>query len=277
MKINRGSGFFDHKTLLLGCLPVLGYMILICGILLSAEPLSAGTTEVLLQNLKSAEAFKMQYADRAALELYEEVLRLQPNHPGALGNAVYLHVRLGWLDKDKSSRLQHYQQAYDQAARLFRLYPESYEAHIALGAAKAKLAAFLGNGEKVKIARELEEHAKFVLNQRSDNPDVWFLFGWWHFTIARVSKTERFLAALLFGGLPTGASTDQAIACLQKAIHLRPDYCVYHYDLGLFYERMGNSRKASESYRMAAGIPPRAPEDFLYIEKARKSLAKMQP
>jgi hypothetical protein len=34
--------------------------------------------------------------------------------------------------------------------------------------------------------------------------------------------------------------------------------------------------KASESYRLAAGISPKAPEDYVYIEKARRKLAKIK-
>jgi tetratricopeptide (TPR) repeat protein len=145
-----------------------------------------------------------------------------------------------------------------------------------MGAAKAKLAEFLSVGQKIKTAWELEEHARFLLKQRSDNPDVWYLFAWWHFELARVSRTDRFLAALVYGGLPTGASTEEAIECLQKAIALRPDYSVYHHDLGLFYERTGNPSKACEMYRAAIHMPPRAPEDSIYIEKARKRLTRLE-
>lgn len=146
-----------------------------------------------------------------------------------------------------------------------------------MGAAKAKLAEFLGSGEKVKTARELEQHARFLLNRRSDNPDVWYLYAWWHFEISRVSLADRFLAALLFGGLPNGASADQAIECLQKAIALKPDYSAYRHDLGVFYERTGNPALAREMYRAAIRTPPKTPEDPVFIEKARKRLARLDP
>ncbi|MBI4768557.1 MAG: hypothetical protein HY787_28870 [Deltaproteobacteria bacterium] len=264
------------KALRCDCISAFWFMILICGLLFSVKPLSAGTNEDLLQKLKSAETLKLRYEDRRALDIYETVLLFQPNHPEALWNAAYLHVRLGWLGKDRSIQLRHFQQAYAQASRIFQLNPERYEAHFVLWAAKANLAEFAGNGEKVKAARELEDHSRFLLKQRSDDPEVWYFLAWWHFKIARVSRTDRFFAALLFGGLPTGASTDQAIKCLQKAIILKPDYSVFHHDLGLFYERTGNPVKAYESYRLATSISPQTPEDYIYIEKARRKLAKIK-
>jgi tetratricopeptide (TPR) repeat protein len=264
------------QNMLPGCISLVGPMILICGFLFSAEPLSAETTANVLQILKLAAESKSQYEDQRAVDLYEEVLAIQPDNRDALWNAAYLHIRLGWIDQDASGRRRHYQKAHAYAERVFRQHPDSYEAHLVMGAAKAKLAEFLSSGEKVRTARELEEHARFLLKQRSDNPDVWYLFGWWHFELARVSVTDRFFASLLFGGLPTGASTDQAIECLQKAIALKPDYCAYQHDLGVFYERIGNPSKARELYRTALSISPKAPEDVLFIEKARKRLAKLE-
>jgi tetratricopeptide (TPR) repeat protein len=219
---------------------------------------------------------KSQYADRQAVDLYEKVLAIQSDNRDALWNAAYLHIRLGWIDVDASNRRRHYQQAHAYAERIFRRHPDSYEAHLVMGAAKAKLAEFLSVGEKVRTARELEEHARFLLKQRTDNPDVWYLFGWWHFELARASMTDRFLAGLFYGGLPADASMDEAIDCLQKAIALRPSYSVYHHDLGLFYERTGNPSKAREMYRTAIHLSPRAPEDSIFIEKARKRLARLE-
>lgn len=257
---------------------VIKLVCVIWAVILLAAPVAASEpARELDQKVSMAVEYKLRYADRKALELYEEVLMIQPGHREALLNAAYLNIRLGWLEEDGARKQHHYQKAYDSAVRISNLFPGSYEAHLALGAAKAKLVKFLGTGDKVRIARELEEHARFLLKRRNDNPDVWYLFGWWNFELARVSAADRVFAALLFGGLPTGASTDQAIESLEKAVALKPDYCAYQHDLGLFYERTGNPSKAREQYRKALSIPPKAPEDMIYIDKARKRLAKLEP
>lgn len=256
---------------------LIGALILWCGVLFGVRPAAADTTAAEQRKLSMAAAFKTSHADRHALAIYEEILTARPEHREALWNAAYLHVRLGWIDNDAASRRRHYEKAHAFATRIIRRDPDSYDAHLVMGAAKAKLAEFLGSGEKVKTARELEEHARFLLSRRADNPDVWYLYAWWHFEIARISLTDRFLAALLFGGLPTDASTEQAIACLKKAIALKPDYCAYRHDLGLFYERTGDPSQAREMYRSAIRIPPRAPEDSIFIEKARTRLARLEP
>lgn len=245
------------------------------GFLFTVQSFATEVNAEVLQKLSKAAELKLQYADRRSLDLYEEVLVAQPGNGDALWNAAYLHIRLGWLDKDSSSRRRHYEKAHEYALQIFRRHPDSYDAHLIMGAAEAKRAEFLSRGEKVETARELEKHARFLLKQRSNNPDVWYLFGWWHFEIARVSGADRFFASLLFGGLPTGASIEEAIECLQKAIALRPDYCPYRHDLGYFYEKIGDLSKASQMYQETIDIPPKAPEDSVFIEKARKRLDKL--
>lgn len=252
-------------------------MILWYGFLFGLKPAAAEPSGAERQKLKMAAAFRLNYADRNALTIYEDLLAASPDHREALWNAAYLHVRLGWIDNDAASRRRHYEKAHGYATRIIRHDPDSYEAQLVMGAAKAKLAEFLGSGEKVKAARELEAHARFLLSRRTDNPDVWYLYAWWHFEISRVSLTDRFLAALLFGGLPTDASSEQAIECLKKAIALKPDYSAYRHDLGVFYERTGNPSLAREMYREAIRIPPKAPEDWVFIEKARAKLARLEP
>jgi tetratricopeptide (TPR) repeat protein len=255
-----------------GLFSSVGPILLICGFVAAAGTLAAGTNADVETTLRSAAELLRSYDDQRALELYEEILAAQPDHREALGNAAYLHIRVGWLAPDTARKRRHYQAAYDYAMRLYQRHPDGYDSHLVMGAAKAKMAGFVGKGEKVRTARELEEHARFLLRLRSDNPDVWYLFGWWHFELSRVSLADRIFAALLFGGLPDGATMDQAIGCLQKAIALRPGYTPYHHDLGFFYEKAGDFSAAGEMYRTALGLTPAAPEDKIFIDKSRRRL-----
>ena len=46
---------------------------------------------------------------------------------------------------------------------------------------------------------------------------------------------ERAAANVLFGGLPEGASIDNAINCFQTALKFEPNYILYMYDLAGAY------------------------------------------
>ncbi len=164
-----------------GWILMTGSFILTCILMLSAASHSVEASEDVSQKLKLAEEFQSRYSDQHAVDLFEAVLMIQPDNRDARWKAAYLHVRLGWVEKDAASRRLHYQKALAHAEQVFRRHPDSYEAHWVLGAAKAKLAEFMASSEKVRIARELEEHARFLLKQRTDDPDVWYLLGWWHF------------------------------------------------------------------------------------------------
>jgi len=195
-----------------------------------------------------------------------------PENNDALWRYAYSTIRQGWLSSDSSQRKQHYLEALDLAYKAYEKLPDNYDSHLLLGAAKAKAIGYFSKTEQVKLVKELGQHARYLLEQRDDDPDVWYIYAWWHFRLSDVGKTERLLA-LFLGGLPSDCSYDNAFAAMEKAIQLKPDYAVYLYDLGLFHDRTGNTTEAHRFYTKALQVFPSTPEDYIYMRRAQKKLA----
>lgn len=207
---------------------------------------------------------------------YEKAFLRSPDDQRTLWQTAYSALRMGWLSEDdRETQKKYYQQALKTARRLYNLYPDTYDSHMILGATLAKTIGYSKSFKKVSLAREIGEHANFLLSKKRDDPDVWYIFSWWNFNLSRVKKVDRALSYLL-GGLPKNTSLAAAFEAIETAISLRPDYAAYHYDAGLFHERTGDKVRALAFFEQAKNIQPKTAEDFMFIRRANKKITSLQ-
>ncbi len=208
------------------------------------------------------------------LQSSREILTAAPDNYGELLKSAYLHFRLGWLYTDGAAKKNHYLRFFDLATRAEQLKPEDYYARLLTAVAKAKIAAYLSQGDQVRIAGELARDIGDLLNDNGEDTDVLYLLSWLNFKVGRVSRLEKILAAILFGGLPEGLSVDNAFSLLQKAIRNRPDYIVYRYDLGLYYLKTGDIKKGCQQFEKTISMPVKSVEGAIYQKWAKAKLKK---
>lgn len=212
-----------------------------------------------------------------ALQLFEHILAEEPDNYQALLNAGFLHFRQGWLYREKGSeeQKQHYLKLAAYAERALLLKPEDYQARLLQVVAKAKTAGFMPPGDQVHIARELHRKLPVLIALAQDDPDPVYIFSWLNLKVGAVGSLERMLASMFFGGLPEELTTDNAVALMQKAIELRPDYSVYYYDLGLFRQRLGQAQEARELFEKVLAMKPKTPEEKVYRKWAEQRLMEL--
>lgn len=248
-------------------------VLVICGLFLSTA-LSAGVDRQDL--LARAVLLREEHQEKQALQLFEEVLRGDPDNYQALLNAAFLHFRQGWLYSDKEQRKSHYEKLQAYAGRAAALQPREYQARLLRIVAKAKTAGYQQPGDQVRIARELRQELNDLVKDREEDPDRIYVLSWLHFKVGNTSPLEKFLASLLFGGLPGDLTTGTAIQLMEKAQRLRPDYTVYCYDLGLFHQRLGQLDTARPSYEKVLTMEGKTPEDAVYKKWARQRLLEIE-
>ena len=225
--------------------------------------------------LKLVQRFENEFQIREALQFYEQVLEDEPDNHDILLKAAYLHYRLGWLYVGKIERKDHYFKFFDYANRAKQINPQDYHTSLLLIGAKAKKAGYLSNGDQVRIARELERDIQALMDRKSNDPDTIYLLSWLNFKVGRVSALEKILAAILFGGLPKDMSVEKSFALMEKAIQLRPDYIVYQYDLGLFYQRTGNKLKARAQFEKVLSMQPHTSEGTIYQRRVHARMREI--
>lgn len=222
-------------------------------------------TDILLARARELQA---ENREKDALSLYEQVLRTEPNHFSALLASAYLHIRQGWLTLDEAEEKVHYQMALNHAERALYLKPDDYQANLLNCVAKAKCIDYAFQGDQVRIVRELEQKLNALIASNRLDPDSIYILSWLNFKVGGLSVFKKFMVSVLFGGLPKDFSQEKAIRLMERSIELKPDYIVYHYDLGHFYQRMRQIEKARMIFKKAASMPPHKPEDTIYKQFA---------
>jgi tetratricopeptide (TPR) repeat protein len=235
----------------------------------SAELTHGKTTPITAPILKKENDIKL-------LQHYELELEKDPNNFKTLINAAYLQLRLGWLYSNKEEAKKHYRMLQKYANRALKINPSNYDAQLLDIIAKGKTIDYLSVGDQVHRVWQLKKDLDTLIANHGDDPNAIYVLSWLNFKVGQVNSLQKFVASFFFGGLPDDLTTQNALNLMKKAISLRPNYCIYYYDLGLFNQRLGEVEKAKELFEKTVSIPPQKPEEMIYQQWAEQHLQELR-
>ncbi len=161
----------------------------------------------------------------------------------------------------------------DAAVRTDSTDPEGY---FMLAQALGRLSRTKGGRERVQFGKEIYNAAASALAINPDHDGAHHVIGAWHAEVKRLSGVARFVAKTFLGGDYLGrASWDSAVAHLEKAVELRPEYTYHLLELAEVYldlKRYGDARVQLE--RMA-NLPPSDVLDPHHKETALRHLEEI--
>lgn len=225
--------------------------------------------------LTQAEPMKdMEYSK--ALALYERALSLDENNEKALFEAAFLHTRVGKNITDEAKKKEHYYRAKKLADKYLALSPESADAHYAVAVSMGRLVEVVSAKERVKGANVILEHSKRATEIDPNHAAAWHAYGKVSFRMANLSMIEKAAAAVLYGGLPDGASNENALIFYKKAVDLRPDYILYKLEYAAALQHLGQEEKAKELLTQIGGMSEITADDKRYKEDATTLLSHIK-
>lgn len=180
------------------------------------------------------------------------------------------------FDGDRARAKEAFEQAGRAARRAVQLEPGRAEGHLELAVALGRLALHEGGKQKVRLSRGIKEHADRALEIDPRQDRAHHVLGRWNRGIAQLNLLEKAAAQVVYGGLPEGASYDAAIAHLEKAIALRPDYANHHLELARTYLAIKLKQKARQELEKAMACPPTTPFDADYHREAKRLLVAVR-
>ena len=228
-----------------------------------------------MELLESARELQAQHRDPEALALYRKVLEAEPNHFDAVCAASYLYGRVG-KRLSKSAREQHYQQALELAERALEQRPDDPESNFVMAWACGGIAMISGAKEKARLAGKIRDRVEITLEKDPRHHRAWYVLANWYYKIADANFLERAAARLLFGGLPRDVSFEKAASAYRKAVDLRPNLILYHYELALALCKAGKKGEALEQLEYASELDPLTSDDPATLAACNKLMRELR-
>ena len=236
-------------------------------------PLAAQEVTALLARGDSAyDAYDATAAVRAfETALTVDSMQYEANWKAARSLVDVAKQITGRDDSLKHRRDSLYAIAREWGERAVRVDSTRAEGHFALALALGQLSRTRGGKERVRFARLIFEHASRAEAIDSTHDGVHHVLGAWHAEVKRLSGLQKFFAKTLFGaGFLDRGSWEAAIAHLERAIALRPDYVFHRLELA---EVLVDRKRYAEARDLLTSIPPLPQSDVMDAQYQRDAAA----
>lgn len=167
--------------------------------------------------------------------------------------------------------------AVEHAREAVKVAPDSAAGHLELAVALGRQALKEGPKTQLSLSREIKSEVDRTLALDPGQGRAWHVLAIWNRKLASLNFFERTVAKTVLGGVPKGASMDNALAHLAKAIELEPDYVNHRLELGRTFMQLNRRTEARRELELAVSLSPTgSPLDAKYQAEARELLAKLK-
>ena len=211
---------------------------------------------------------------REALSAYQGAQAQDATHYGALVGLARVESELGEAAKDEERR-RLIAAAVEHARAAVKAAPERAPAHVWLAVALRQQSELAGPKTRAGLWREIRSELDRALGIDPGIARAYLERGRWHRRLATRGIWERAVSKVLLARVPKGASRENAVRDLEKAVELAPEAIEGRMELARIYldlERPGDARRELER---ALGTPAVRPRDPGLQAEARTLLEKL--
>ncbi|MCX6137775.1 MAG: tetratricopeptide repeat protein [Ignavibacteriales bacterium] len=226
-------------------------------------------------HLEEGDAYYYAFDNDRALAEYQLAFTQEPNNPQVLGRLIRVYNDYGriLLHRDKKAE-EFYRKAIPCADSLLRLAPSDPAAHFWSALSKGGLIQFVGVKEKIRLGKEVRDHANLSLRLDSTFSYPYVLLAVFEREAAKLNWLERTVARIVFGEDLSG-SFRTAERYLKKAIVLDPENATAYFELGWTYLAMDDKTRAIAAFRRVCGIAPRNARDRIQKSETEEKLMQL--
>jgi len=209
----------------------------------------------------------------AALQHYEEAIKLDPKNYEALWKASRSAVDLGSYERDDEKRGLDFKNAEQYARRAVEVNPGDAEGHFNLARSLGKNALTQGPRARIKYAKDVRLQALECLKTDPKHPGCLHVMGMWNAEVMRLNGFTRMLAKNFLGGqIFESASWSEAKRYMEASVANDPNRIVHHLDLAGVYRDMGDKAKARAEFEAVMKLPNADYNDRHYKGEADAAL-----
>jgi len=231
------------KTLCMG-----STLFILCVIQLSMACVAVNDS-VFTAALHAGDAAFKAFDNDAAREAYGRAVTVDSSNYEALWKLARAHIDVGKAAKGAEQK-QNYFTGEKMARRCVALHPDSAEGHFFLAVAVGRVALMVGGKKKIALSKEVKAEAEKALEINPKHDGAMHAIGRWNYELANLSWVLKTAAKIIYGGVPTGASNEEAKTWFEKAITVAPETPVHHLWIGetlTELEDYANARKHLET------------------------------
>lgn len=207
---------------------------------------------------------------------YAAAVQAAPGHFVALCRLSRTESELGELQKGDAQRGTR-AAAVEHARAAIKAAPDSAGGHVWLAVGLGRQALSEGPKTKLALSREIKSEVDRALQIDPNVGRAWHVLAMWNVKIAGLNAIERMAANAVLGGVPKGASFEQAEQAFQKAIALEPEYVNHRLEFGRLLKDRGRKAEAKRELEKAVSLPPTSGAlDARYQAEAKELLAKLK-
>jgi len=215
-----------------------------------------------------------KFDNHAALTHYSRAIAIDSSNYQVLWKLARAYVDVG-MTLSKKEQPKYYALGEKLARRCTTLHPDSSNGHFLLAVALGRMAFYEGGKRKIQIAKEVKVEAEHTLQAYPQHDGAMHILGRWNYELADLNFIERAAAKIIFGGLPTGASYEQAAKYYEQAISRRPNSLVHHYEFARTLLKLHRVAEARRHLEQCIALPDLFWDDTQHKLAARKLLDKL--
>jgi tetratricopeptide (TPR) repeat protein len=167
--------------------------------------------------------------------------------------------------------------AVEHAREAVKIAPDSAAGHLELAVALGRQALKEGPKTQLSLSREIKSEVDRTLALDPAQSRAWHVLALWNRKLASLNFLERTVAKTVLGGVPRGASMENAVADMQKAIELEPAYVNHRLEQGRTFMQLKRTSDARRELERAVTLPVTgSPLDPKYQAEARELLSRLK-
>ena len=206
---------------------------------------------------------------------YAEAVKAAPTLALAACRLSRAESELGETQKGDAQRLM-WAEAVKHARDAVRLAPDSAAPHVWLAVALGRQALREGPRTRLALSKEIKSEADRALALDPGSGRAWHVLAVWNMRVASLNAMERMAANAVLGGVPKGASHENAERAFQKAVELEPAYVNHHVEYGRLLKELRRPAEARRELEKALELQPTSSAlDARYQAEARALLEKL--